>query len=83
MDKRYRINLESGMIHDLALPCWWATHTHAKCTADFTTQEEACAALRSAGLEPVVCGRCTQRKTSKKYLAEHPGQNNTNGGPLT
>lgn len=71
MEKRYRVNLQSGMVHDLALPCWWATHTHPKCTADFATQEEAHAALCSAGLEPIVCGRCTQRKTSKKYLAEH------------
>lgn len=70
MEKRYRINLTSGMLHDLALPCWWATHTRAKSTADYTTEEEALAALKEAGVTPVICGRCQQRKTSKKYLAE-------------
>lgn len=72
MEKRYRINLESGMVHDLDLPCWWATHTRPRHTADFATQEEAIAALKENGVEPVICGRCQQRKTSKKYLAEHP-----------
>lgn len=71
MDKRYRINKESGMVHDLSLPCWWATHTRARSTADYATEEEALAALKEAGVEPVICGRCQQRKTSKKYLAEH------------
>lgn len=70
MDKRYRINRESGMVHDLSLPCWWATHTRAKSTADYATEEEAFAALKEIGVEPVICGRCHQRKTSKKYLAE-------------
>lgn len=72
MDKRYRINRESGMVHDLSLPCWWATHTRTKHTADYATEAEAIAALKEAGVEPVICGRCQQRKTSKKYLAEHP-----------
>lgn len=70
MEKRYRINLDSGMLHDLALPCWWATHTRAKSTADYATEEEALAALKEIGMEPVICGRCQQRKTSKKYIAE-------------
>lgn len=72
MDKRYRVNLESGMLHDMELPCWWATHTRPHHTEDYATEEEAVAALRAAGVEPVVCGRCQQRRTSKKYLAEHP-----------
>ena len=72
MEKRYRINLDSGMVHDLALPCWWATHTRTKSTADHDTEEEALAALRAAGVQPVICGRCQQRRTSRKYLAEHP-----------
>ena len=71
MDKRYRINKESGMVHDLALPCWWATHTRPRHTADYATQEEAIAALKEAGVAPIICGRCNQRKTSKKYLAGH------------
>lgn len=74
MDKRYRINLESGMVHDLELPCWWTTHTRQKHTADYATQEEAIAALKAAGVTPIICGRCQQRKTSKKYLAEHPAE---------
>lgn len=72
MEKRYRINLESGMVHDLSLPCWWATHTRQRHTADYATQEEAIAALKESGVEPILCGRCQQRKTSRKYLAEHP-----------
>lgn len=72
MDKRYRINLESGMVHDLSLPCWWATHTRHQRTADYATQEEAFAALNAAGVEPIICGRCRQRKTSKKYLSQNP-----------
>lgn len=69
MEKRYRVNLESGMIHDLALPCWWTQHTRAKRTADYATQEEAIEALRARGVEPVICGRCQQRRTSKRYLS--------------
>lgn len=73
MDKQYRINTESGMIHDLSLPCWWATHTRQKHTADFATQEEAIAAVKAAGMEPVICGRCSQRRTSKKFLSTTAG----------
>lgn len=69
MENRYRVNLESGMVHDLSLPCWWATHTRQKHTADYATQAEAIAVLEAAGVTPVICGRCSQRKTSKKYLA--------------
>lgn len=72
MEKRYRANTESGMVHDLALPCWWATHTRPRHTVDYATQAEALAALKAAGVEPIICGRCNQRRTSKKYLAEHP-----------
>lgn len=75
MDKRYRVNTESGMVHDLALPCWWAAHTRPSHTADYATQEEAVAALKAAGITPVICGRCNQRRTSKKYRAEHPETN--------
>lgn len=70
MEKRYRVNIESGMIHDLELPCWWALNTRAKRTADYATQEEAIEALRTLSVEPVICGRCQQRRTSKKFLAQ-------------
>lgn len=70
MNKRYRINLDSGMVHDLALPCWWATHTRTKHIADYATEEAAIAALKTAGVTPVICGRCNQRRTSKKFRAE-------------
>ena len=70
MDKRYRVNIESGMIHDLDLPCWWALNTRQRSIADYATQEEAIAALKEAGVEPIICGRCNQRRTSKKFLAQ-------------
>ena len=70
MEKRYRANIESGMIHDLELPCWWALHTRVKSIADFDTQEDACAELERRGVAPVICGRCNQRRTSKKFLQQ-------------
>lgn len=70
MDKRYRVNIESGMIHDLELPCWWALNTRHKSTTDYATEEEAIAALKEAGVEPIICGRCIQRRTSKKFLTQ-------------
>lgn len=68
MGKRYRANIESGMIHDLGLPCWWALNTKPRAIADFATEEEAITALKEAGMKPIVCGRCRQRRTSKKFL---------------
>ncbi|MBQ7848218.1 MAG: hypothetical protein IJ343_00645 [Clostridia bacterium] len=73
MDKRYRVNTVSGMIHDLELPCWWALNTRHKTTADYPTYEAAVASLKEAGVEPVLCGRCNQRRTSRKFL-EHQNE---------
>ena len=70
MEKRYRVNLESGMVHDLTLPCWWAVHIRPKHTSDFATEEEALAALQALGVTSVICGRCVQRRTSKRFLAQ-------------
>lgn len=70
MQNRYRANMESGMIHDLELPCWWALNTRRKLTADFITVEAAETSLQERGVTPVICGRCRQRKTSKKLQAE-------------
>ena len=41
ISKRYRANMESGIIHDMNNPCWSALHSNPKKMRDFFHLEEA------------------------------------------
>ena len=61
MEKKIRVNIVSGIIHDLRNPCWWTMKTNKDSVIDFYTIEEAEAELANRSIVPHKCEHCKRK----------------------
>ena len=60
--KRFKANNESGIIHDMRFPCWWATRTNPSKLDEYDSLDDAFTDLRSKHFIPHECELCLNKR---------------------